>query len=100
VAGDFQTDSSQPEAQMLTEKAIYDAILNLIQTAKASEQIDQAMFYLSERKIIKSLIAAHERGVKVRILLVPNKDASGREKNGIPNRQVASELHEAGINVR
>ncbi|MCP6330236.1 hypothetical protein NL460_29285, partial [Klebsiella pneumoniae] len=55
VAGDFQADSSQPQAQVLTEKAIYDAILNLIQTAKASEQIDLAMFYLSERKIIKSL---------------------------------------------
>ncbi|MBB6362708.1 phospholipase D-like domain-containing protein [Acinetobacter lwoffii] len=100
VVGDFQADSSQPQAQVLTEKAIYDAILNLIQTAKANEQIDLAMFYLSERKIIKSLIVAHERGVKVRILLDPNKDAFGREKNGIPNRQVASELHEAGINVR
>ena len=85
---------------MLTEKAIYDAILNLIQTAKANEQIDLAMFYLSERKIIKSLIAAHDRGVKVRVLLDPNKDAFGREKNGIPNRQVAWELHQAGIPVR
>lgn len=100
VAGDFQADSSQPQVQVLTEKAIYDAILNLIQTAKANEQIDLAMFYLSERKIIKSLIAAHERGVKVRVLLDPNKDAFGREKNGIPNRQVAWELHKAGIDVR
>ena len=58
------------------------------------------MFYLSERKIVKGLIAAHERGVKLRILLDPNKDAFGREKNGIPNRQVASELHKAGIPVR
>ena len=100
VAGDFQADSSRPQVQVLTEKAIYDAILNLIQTAKANEQIDLAMFYLSERKIIKSLIAAHERGVKVRVLLDPNKDAFGREKNGIPNRQVAWELHKAGIDVR
>ena len=38
------------------------------------------MFYLSERKIVKGLIAAHERGVKLRILLDPNKDAFGREK--------------------
>ncbi len=37
---------------------------------------------------------------KFRILLDPNKDAFGRENNGIPNRQVASELHEAGIDVR
>lgn len=100
IAGDFQAESTQPQVQVLTEKAIYDAILNLVQTAKKNEQIDLAMFYLSERKIIKSLIAAHERGVKVRVLLDPNKDAFGREKNGIPNRQVASELHKAGINVR
>mgnify|MGYP003435966503 CR=1 FL=1 len=100
VAGDFQAENTQPQVQVLTEKAIYDAILNLIQTAKANEQIDLAMFYLSERKIIKSLIAAHDRGVKVRVLLDPNKDAFGREKNGIPNRQVAWELHQAGIPVR
>jgi len=100
VAGDFQAENTQPQVQVLTEKAIYDAILNLIQTAKANEQIDLAMFYLSERKIIKSLIAAHDRGVRVRVLLDPNKDAFGREKNGIPNRQVAWELHKAGIDVR
>ncbi|OAL79580.1 phospholipase D-like domain-containing protein [Acinetobacter sp. SFA] len=100
VAGDFQAENTQPQVQVLTEKAIYDAILNLIQTAKANEQIDLAMFYLSERKIIKSLIAAHDRGVKIRVLLDPNKDAFGREKNGIPNRQVAWELYKAGIDVR
>jgi hypothetical protein len=31
----------------------------------------------------------------VRIILDPNKDAFGREKNGIPNRPVASELASA-----
>ncbi|QKQ69267.1 phospholipase D-like domain-containing protein [Acinetobacter sp. 10FS3-1] len=100
IAGEFEADKTQPQVQVLTEKAIYDAVLNQIQTAKADDQLDLAMFYLSERKIIKSLIAAHERGVKLRVLLDPNKDAFGREKNGIPNRQVASELHKAGINVR
>ncbi|MFV5490472.1 phospholipase D family protein [Acinetobacter sp. ASP199] len=100
IAGEFEAAKTEPQVQVLTEKAIYDATLKLIQTAKANEQIDLAMFYLSERKIIKSLIAAYERGVKVRILLDPNKDAFGREKNGIPNRQVASELHKAGIEVR
>ena len=58
------------------------------------------MFYLSERQIVKALIAAHQRGVKLRVLLDPNKDAFGRQKNGIPNRQVASELNAAGITVR
>src|SRR5690606_35501129 len=47
-----------------------------------------------------SLLDAAERGVTLRILLDPNKDAFGREKNGIPNRQVAMTLHRAGIPVR
>lgn len=100
IAGEFEADQRQPQVQVLTEKAIYEAVLELIRTAKAGERIDLAMFYLSERKIIKSLIAAQERGVKVRVLLDANKDAFGREKNGIPNRQVAAELDQAGIPIR
>ena len=44
--------------------------------------------------------AARERGVRVRLLLDPNKDAFGRKKNGMPNRQVAWELHDAGVDIR
>ena len=100
VIGEFEASKSLPQVQVLTEKAILDASLNLIQTAKAQEQIDLAMFYLSERQIVKALIDAHQRGVQVRVLLDPNKDAFGRQKNGIPNRQVASELNDAGVTVR
>ena len=100
IVGEFEAEKSDPQVQVLTEKAIYDAVLKLINSAKPKENIDLAMFYLSERKIIKGLVAAHERGVNVRVLLDPNKDAFGRQKNGIPNRQVASELHKAGVPVR
>ena len=100
IMGEFDGAQNLPQVQVLTEKAIYEAVLNLINQAKPKEQIDLAMFYLSERHIIQSLIAAHERGVKIRVLLDPNKDAFGRTKNGIPNRPVASELHDAGIDVR
>lgn len=101
VAGSFDAEKTHPQVQVLTEKAIYDRILDTIQSSKkAGIEIDVAMFYLSERKIIRELIAAHERGVKVRVLLDPNKDAFGRTKNGIPNRPVAAELNAAGIPVR
>lgn len=40
---------------MLTEGAIYEAVLKLINTAKPKEYLDLSMFYLSERKIIKAL---------------------------------------------
>ena len=42
--------------------------------------------------MIQALIAAAKRGVAVRVILDPNKDAFGRTKNGIPNRSVATEL--------
>ena len=100
VTGNFDGEKTDPQVQVLTEEAIYKAVLNLLETAKANDHIDLAMFYLSERQIIKQLIAAKQRGVQLRILLDPNKDAFGRQKNGIPNRQVASELHDAGVDVR
>lgn len=100
VVGKLPENPNDPQVQVLTEAAIYKAVLNMLETAKANDQIDLAIFYLSERKIIKELLAAKQRGAKLRILLDPNKDAFGRQKNGIPNRQVASELHDAGIDVR
>ena len=100
VIGDFDGDKKLPQVQVLTEKAILDATLKSIETAKKNDQIDLAMFYLSERQIINALIDAKDRGVNIRVLLDANKDAFGREKNGIPNRPVASELNKAGIAVR
>ena len=78
--------------QVLTEGQIGAAILRNIGGTRAGDSVDIAMFYLSERNVIESLIAAAKRGVAVRVILDPNKDAFGREKNGIPNRSVASEL--------
>ncbi len=100
IAGDFEDAQSLPQVQVLTEGAIYRAVLEMINSAKPKENIDLAMFYLSERGIVKALGAAQARGVNVRVLLDPNKDAFGRQKNGIPNRPVAAELHKAGVNVR
>lgn len=89
--------------QVLTEGEIGAAIVRNFATARAGDSIDIAMFYLSERSVIQSLLAAAKRGVAVRILLDPNKDAFGRTKNGIPNRSVATELaaaSEGTIKVR
>jgi phosphatidylserine/phosphatidylglycerophosphate/cardiolipin synthase-like enzyme len=69
-------------------------------TAQKGDQVDLMMFYLSDRDVIEALQTAHEAGATVRVMLDPNKDAFGREKNGVPNRPVARELHLAGIPVR
>lgn len=86
--------------QVLTESKIRDALIEAIDSAASDEQIDIQVFYLSERQIIRALKTAHQRGVVIRMILDPNKDAFGHKKNGIPNRQVAHELQRSGIPIR
>ncbi len=83
---------STARVQVLTEGEIRAAIVRNLAGARVGDSIDVAMFYLSERSVIQALLAAARRGVEVRVLLDPNKDAFGRTKNGIPNRSVATEL--------
>lgn len=86
--------------RVITEDEIQTAVLETLDASTPEDRVDLMMFYLSDREIVEALLAAHGKGTPLRILLDPNKDAFGREKNGIPNRQVARELHRAGISVR
>jgi len=85
--------------QVLTEGEIGAAIVRNFSGARAGDSIDIAMFYLSDRTVIQALLDAAKRGVSVRVILDPNKDAFGRTKNGIPNRSVATELAAASDGV-
>lgn len=78
--------------QILTERKIKDKTLENIEGLSEGDEISIVMFYLSDRDIIKALKSAVNRGVSVSLLLDSNKDAFGREKGGVPNRQVAYEL--------
>ncbi len=78
--------------QVLTEGAILAEVLLHIAATARGDRIDLAMFYLAERAVAEALLQAAARGVDVRVILDPNKDAFGRTKSGIPNRPVASEL--------
>ncbi|MCA9357606.1 phospholipase [Candidatus Nomurabacteria bacterium] len=78
--------------QFLTERAIKEKILNTLNSLGTGDSLDMAMFYISDRNIISALKEADKRGVKLRLLFDANKDAFGREKNGIPNRPIANEL--------
>jgi phosphatidylserine/phosphatidylglycerophosphate/cardiolipin synthase-like enzyme len=80
------------QLKYVTEGEIRRALLAAIARATAGEQIRIATFYLSERRVIESLLEASRRGVDVQVILDPNKDAFGRTKDGIPNRPVAAEL--------
>jgi HKD family nuclease len=103
-------DAAAPPAQtgdgrvkVLTEGGIRIELLERLDTAGRGDNIDIAMFYLSDRGVIESLLAATRRGVNVRLILDPNKDAFGHAKTGIPNQPVASELiaaSDGAIHVR
>jgi phosphatidylserine/phosphatidylglycerophosphate/cardiolipin synthase-like enzyme len=87
-------------AQVVTERAIKEAVLDALGRAGFGDEVDLVMFYLADRQIIRALIAAHRRGARLRLVLDPNKDAFGSQKNGIPNRQVARGLQAAGVPLR
>lgn len=80
------------EATYVTEGAISRRLLAAIDATRQGDAIGMAMFYLADRNIVTALLAAADRGVQVRLVLDPNRDAFGLEKNGIPNRPVANEL--------
>jgi phosphatidylserine/phosphatidylglycerophosphate/cardiolipin synthase-like enzyme len=82
--------------QVLTEGKIRHGIVQAINRAGSGDALDLAMFYLSERSIVDALLAAARRGVTIRVLLDPNRDAFGYQKRGIPNRPVAAELIKNG----
>jgi HKD family nuclease len=105
-----EADPPAPPAQtgdgrmkVLTEGGIRTELLERLDTAGRGDNIDIAMFYVSDRGVIESLLAATHRGVNVRLILDPNKDAFGHAKSGIPNQPVASELvaaSDGAIHVR
>ncbi len=100
IGSGVPTSAHSDQLQVLTEAKIRDALLTSLDTAVKGDHVDVAVFYLSHRGIINALKNAHAKGVNVRVILDPNEDAFGHKKNGIPNRQVAKELNEAGIPVR
>ena len=76
----------------LTEGRIRDAIIERFTAAQPGDRIEIALFYLSDRRVIRAMKDAIRRDVSTRLILDANRDAFGREKNGIPNRPVAAEL--------
>lgn len=92
--------SSDVQVKLVTEGKIKKALLTMIEETEANDMLKLGVFYVSDRDVVKALKKAAERNVNVDILLDPNKDAFGLEKNGIPNRQVAAELVKKGADIR
>ena len=47
IMGQMDEDQSLPQVQVLTEKAIFDAVLAMINGAKKHDHLDMTMFYIS-----------------------------------------------------
>lgn len=88
----YKDEEGDVNIQILTEKKIQNSLLNSINKTELGDSINMIMFYLSDREVVESLKKAQIRGVNIKIILDPNKDAFGRGKNGVPNVAVAREL--------
>jgi hypothetical protein len=82
----------QPTVAWRSEGAIQDELVTQLNQAAEGSRIDAGIFYFSDRRIVEAFRAAIGRGAQLRLLMDANRDAFGREKNGIPNRTVAAEL--------
>lgn len=92
--------NGQPTLKLVSEGQIKKNILAELARTEMGDQVYLVLFYLSDRDIIHAMKKASLRGVMIRIVLDPNKDAFGRQKSGIPNRQTASELVGEGVAIR
>ncbi len=81
-----------PSVSWFSEGQVREALVDVLGQCGAGARIDIGLFYFSDRKVVSALREAVERGSRLRLLLDANRDAFGREKSGIPNRQVAAEL--------
>ncbi|QTF91770.1 phospholipase D-like domain-containing protein [Halomonas sp. BM-2019] len=95
-----EPDVALPRLRLLTEGAIRDALLAILRDARPDETLELCAYYLAHRRVIRALIAAHRRGVTLRLLLDPNESHFGRASPGIPNRQTARELARQGLAIR
>jgi phosphatidylserine/phosphatidylglycerophosphate/cardiolipin synthase-like enzyme len=81
-----------PVAEWLTEGAIRDRVLTMLDEAEKGDEVRIAMFYLSDRNIVQAIKDAALSGARIKLILDLNRDAFGRIKNGVPNRPVGYEL--------
>ena len=92
-AQDSEADATEKvRLSFITESAIRDHLLAAIDATRSGDSVRIATFYLSERRVVAALLEAAARGVTVRLILDPNRDAFGMQKDGVPNRPVANEL--------
>ena len=89
-------ESSDIQAQIVTESKIQDSVVTAIDDATKGDMVYIGMFYLADRDIVDAIVDATERKVDVRLVLDPNQNAFGQQKIGLPNLPVTAELQKQG----
>ncbi len=99
IAQQLPTSNRAGGAQVkwITEGAIRDNLIRLLNETQAGDEVMIALFYLSDRGVVNAIKQAARNGAQVRMVLDANRDAFGREKNGIPNRMVAAEFRKMAV---
>ncbi|MCH7323420.1 phospholipase D-like domain-containing protein [Solibacillus sp. MA9] len=100
VDWNYQSEVSDVQTKIVTEGKIKKTMLAMLNDADANSDVKIGVFYLADRDVVKAIKKAAKEGATVQVIVDPNKDAFGLEKNGIPNRQVASELEKSGVEIR
>ncbi len=87
------------KVKYITEKGIFNSLINNIKRAKQGDTIYMGIFYITDFDLIKELENAANRGVSIYIVADPNKDAFGIQKDGSPNRSVLTKLNKKSENI-
>ena len=85
-------EDGQAMAEWITEGAIRERVIEMLSGSTRGDSVKIAMFYISDRGVVQALKDAALSGARVQLILDMNREAFGREKDGIPNRPVAGEL--------
>lgn len=91
---DVEEQQGDYGVQYVTERKVLDTLLADIEKTVEGDSIHLAMFYIADGDIIEGITDAANRGVNVQMVLDPNENAFGNEKTGLPNRPVVHEMLE------
>jgi hypothetical protein len=81
----------------LHEENVPNRLLRILERLHTGDKIDVSTHALADREVIEALLAAGQRGARVRLLLDPSVHWMQYAQHGIPNRAVAMELYTHGV---
>lgn len=89
-------DQAEPGGEALVTPLLGDqikrAVLADLRRTQSGQEVFVFMFFLAEREVVEALREAARRGVRVTLVLDPNRISFGSRKGGFPNQFVAAEL--------